>query len=58
MEQNLQAFLLLFLLHSSFSLSTLPYSDFLELGIDLGEFGFIQAQLGNAAFVVDPDRGL
>ena len=35
-----------------------PFGDFLELGIDLGQFGFVQAQLGDAAFVVDRDRGL
>ena len=35
-----------------------PFGDFLELGIDLGQLGFVQAQLGDAAFVVDRDRGL
>ena len=34
------------------------FGDFLELRINLGEFGFVQAQLGDAAFVVDRDRGL
>ena len=32
--------------------------DFRELGIDLWEFGFVQAQPGDVAFVVDRDRGL
>ena len=35
-----------------------PFGDFLKLGIDLGQLGFVQAQLGDAAFVVDRDRGL
>ena len=34
----------------------LPFGDFLELGIDLGQLGFVQAQLGDAAFVRDRDR--
>lgn len=35
-----------------------PCGDFLELGIDIGQFGFVQTQLGDAAFVVDRHRGL
>ena len=35
-----------------------PCGDFLELGIDLGQLGFVQAQLGDPAFVVDRDRRL
>ena len=38
--------------------SFFPCGDFLELGIDLGQLGFVQAQLGDPAFVVDRDRGL
>ena len=30
-----------------------PFGDFIELGIDIGEFGFVKAQLGDAACVVD-----
>ena len=44
----------------SFSLrpSSSPVGDLLELGIDLGQLGFVQAQIGGAAFVVDRHRGL
>ena len=35
-----------------------PFDDFLEFRIDLGQLGFAQAQLGNAAFVVDWDSRL
>lgn len=40
------------ILHSSFCIHFLPSGKFLELGIDLGQLGFVQAQLGDAAFVV------
>lgn len=36
----------------------MAFVDFLELGIDRGQFGFVQAQLGDPAFAVDRHRGV
>lgn len=40
------------------SILVFPFGDFLELGIDLRQFGFVQAQLGDSVFVVDRHRAL
>ncbi|OPZ75898.1 MAG: hypothetical protein BWY79_01892 [Actinobacteria bacterium ADurb.Bin444] len=41
-----------------FLLDLFAFGRFFEVGVDVGDLGFIQGQFGQAAFVVDGDGGL